>query len=336
MLMVGTQRGLEARVVPEAGFPLLTIPVAGLKGKSLLTAARNASMLPRALVASLGHLRRHRPATVIGVGGYASGPMVAAAALRRTPTLIHEQNLIPGTTNRWLAPHASQVAVTFEATREHLKGRGIVTGNPVRAEFAGVKPRPRNRGTRHLLIFGGSQGAAAINRAMREALPGLAAIRDRLRILHQTGKDDGEAVRRAYGEAGFQAEVRPFIRDMWRAVEDADLVLARAGATTVAELTAAGRGSVLVPLPHAIHDHQTFNARTLEDSGASVLVPQRDLDGPSLAKLLAEILSDEERLATMASAARGLGRPDAASRIAELAAELVAGAAPAGEREART
>ncbi len=330
ILMVGTERGIEMRVVPSAGFPLETIPVGGLRGKSLLRTALNASRLPRALLASWTLLSRHRPGVVIGVGGYASGPVVAAAALRRLPTLIHEQNLVPGSTNRWLAPFVSEVAVTFDETRRRLGGRGTVTGNPVRPEFARVAPRARGRERRHLLVFGGSQGAAPINRAMEEALEGLRPMRDRLRVVHQTGEADAERMREAYGRAGIAARVAPFIDAMWEAVDEADLVVARSGATTVAELTAAGRGAVLVPLPHAIHDHQTFNARTLAGAGAAVLVPQAELSGAGLASLLVELLGDEERLDAMAGAARRLGRPEAASRIADMALRIARPAA--GER----
>lgn len=322
ILMVGTERGIEMRAVPAAGFRLETIPVGGLRGKSLVRTALNASRLPRALLASWSVLRRHRPGVVIGVGGYASGPVVAAAALRRLPTLIHEQNLVPGSTNRWLAPFVGEVAVTFDETRRRLGGRGTVTGNPVRPEFARIAPRARGRKSRHLLIFGGSQGAAPVNRAVADALEGLRPTRDRLRVVHQTGEADADRMREAYERAGIEARVVPFIDAMWKAVEEADLVVARAGATTVAELTAAGRGAVLVPLPQAIHDHQTFNARTLESAGAAVLVPQAGLTGAGLASLLVKLLGDEERLDAMSGAARRLGRPEAASRIADMALKI--------------
>lgn len=323
VVMVGTERGLETRLVPEAGLPLVTIPVAGLKGKSLATTARNAAMLPRALAASWGLVTRHRPDAVVGVGGYASGPVVAAAVLRRVPTLIHEQNMIPGSTNRWLAPFVSQVALTFEETRGRLGGRGVTTGNPVRREFAAIARRERGRSGRRLLIFGGSQGAAAINKAMAEALPELAPLRDRLQVIHQAGKSGVEELKRAYAAAGVEAQVVAFIDRMAEAVEGADLILARAGATTVAELTAAGRGAILIPLPTAIHDHQTHNAMTLARAGAARVIPQAELTGSLLAKALRETLESEDRLDAMAEAARKLGRPDAAERIAALVLRLV-------------
>ena len=323
VVMVGTERGLEARIVPGSGFPLATIPVAGLKGKSFLESARNAAMLPRALAASWALLGKHRPGAVVGVGGYASGPVVAAAILRRVPTLIHEQNMIPGSTNRWLARFVSEVAVTFEETRRHLGGRGLRTGNPVRREFTSIPPRPRGRATRHLLVFGGSQGAAAINAAMAGALPALAPLRSTLVVVHQAGAAGVEELRRVYAAAGIRAEIHPFIEEMAKEMAEADLILARAGATTVAELTAAGRGSILVPLPTAIHDHQTHNARMLERAGAARLMRQQDLSGAVLAKALMEMLADEEGLDGMAAAARRLGRPDAAEKIAALTLGLM-------------
>ncbi len=325
VLMVGTARGLEARVLPEEGLPLATISVAGLKGRRLAQAAAGIARLPVALAESWRIVSRHRPRVVIGVGGYASGPVMAAAILSRRPTLIHEQNMIPGATNRWLAPWVSEVALTFEETRARLGGRGVVTGNPVRKEFSRVAPREARSAARpaRLLVFGGSQGAAAINRAMAEAAPLLPQGGVSMRVLHQTGRDDAAPLVEAYSRAGIEADVRPYIREMAQAMEEADLVIARAGATTVAELTAAGRGSILVPFPQAIHDHQTLNARALEKAGAAVVVPQSALSGAALAALVRDLLASEERLAAMAGAARRLGRPGAASAIADVAVRLM-------------
>lgn len=332
VLMAGTARGIEARILPEEGLPLATIPVSGLKGKGPLRAAAGAARLPVALAASWRLIGAHRPQVVIGVGGYASGPVLAAAVLRRKPTLIHEQNMIPGSTNRWLAPWVTEVAVSFEETRERLGGRGVVTGNPVRSGFASIAPLrvPPERKTRRLLVFGGSQGAVAINEAMAAAAPALGALPGSLAVLHQAGSYPPETLREAYRKAGVEADVRPYIREMARAMEEADLVISRAGATTVAELTAAGRGAVLIPFPGAIHDHQTLNARVLERAGAALLVPQSDLAGDAFASRLLELLADGTRLEAMGAAARKLGRPDAASRIASLALGLATG----GRREA--
>lgn len=322
VVMVGTVRGLETKIVPAEGFRLLTIPVAGLKGKSAAATARGMLLLPGALAAAWRILGRERPHVAVGVGGYASGPVVAAAVLRRVPTLIQDQNLVPGMTNRWLAPFVSEVAVTFEGSRRYLRGRGVVTGNPVRPEFAEIPARPKGRPERRLLIYGGSQGAAAINGAMAAALQSLAPLRGRLRVLHQTGAAGVEAMRAAYGGAGIAADVRPFIPDMAGAMAEADLIVARSGGS-VAEITAAGRGSILIPLPAAVHDHQSHNARALEEGGAAVVIPQRELTGPILARHLLALLDDEGRLDAMAAAAKRMGRPGAAARIADLVAGLM-------------
>jgi UDP-N-acetylglucosamine--N-acetylmuramyl-(pentapeptide) pyrophosphoryl-undecaprenol N-acetylglucosamine transferase len=327
VVMVGTERGLEMKIVPESGFRLLTIPVRGLKGKSVFATAKGILMLPGALASSWRLLGRERPDVVAGVGGYASGPVLAGAVLKRIPTLIQDQNLVPGMTNRWLAPFVSEVAVTFEGTRRYLRGRGVVTGNPIRPEFAQVPRRPAGRPTLHLLVFGGSQGAAAINAAMASALETLSPLRGRLRVLHQTGAAGVESMQSAYAGAGFVADVRPFIADMASAMAEADLILARSGGS-VAEITAAGRASILVPLPTAIHDHQAHNARALEEGGAAVVVAQRDLTGPELGARILELLGDGERLDSMAEAARRMGAPDAAGRIADLMLRL----APRGPR----
>jgi len=326
VVMVGTARGLEMKIVPAEGFRLLTIPVAGLKGKSAAATLKGIAMLPGALISAWRILSAERPAVAIGVGGYASGPILAAAVMRRVPTLIQDQNLAPGMTNRWLAPFVGEVAVTFEGTRKFLGGRGVVTGNPIRPEFAAVPPRPKGRATRHLLVYGGSQGAAAINAAMAGALDRLGPLRDRLRVVHQTGAAGVEAMQAAYGKAKVRAEVRPFITKMAEAMADADLILARSGGG-FAEITAAGRGSILVPLPNAIHDHQAHNARALQEGGAAIVIPQRDLTGELLAARLIEILEDDSRLDAMAEAAKRMGRPDAASRIADLVAGLAGGRA---------
>jgi len=324
---VGTERGLETRIVPAAGFRLLTIRSAGITGKRIAARLRGMALIPLSLAQSLAVLGRERPGLVIGVGGYASGPVLAAAVLRRVPTLIHEQNYVPGVTNRWIAPFATEVVVTFEETIPFLGGRGVALGNPVRREFTRIGPPANDGGGIRLLVFGGSQGARVINKAVREALPILAAIKDRLRVVHQTGEADHAEVAAAWAAAGFDPErvdVRAFIDDMPRVVEASDLVVCRSGATTVAELTAAGRAAVLIPFARATHDHQTWNARKLERTGAAVLIAESDLDGPALARVVTGMADDPGRLARMAEASRALGRPDAADRIADRCAALLA------------
>jgi len=327
VLFVGTARGLESKIVPAEGFRLLTIRSAGISAKGLWPRMKGLGLVPLSLAQSLSILRATRPALVVGVGGYASGPVLAAAVMRRTPTLIHEQNDIPGLTNRWLAPFVTQVAVTFPETVARLGGRGVVTGNPVRRAFGLIPARPLDPDApRHLLVFGGSQGSRALNRAVMSSLSVLAALRGRLTLTHQTGEAALAEVTRAYRQAGFteqDADVRPFIRDMAGAFERADLILSRSGATTVAELTAAGRPAVLVPFAGAAHDHQTFNARRLETAGAVVVVPESQLDGPALATAVTSLLDDPERLARMGKASRAAARLDAAARLADLCVSLM-------------
>lgn len=323
---IGGRRGLEGRLVPAAGYPLRTLPLSGLKGRGL--AARGAALC----AAAAGALRCAfwflvaRPALVVGVGGYASGPAVLAAWLLRVPTMLMEQNHFPGATNRWLAPRADAVCVPSEAARARLHGIGIVTGNPVRPEFAAIGPAPS--GSRlSLLAFGGSRGARSINRAMVAALSSLAAMTPPPRIVHQTGSDDHAATAAAYAKVhGLDAEVLPFLDDMPRRLAQADLVVCRAGATTLAELAAAGRPAILVPFPHAADDHQRWNAEAVRDAGAAVVLRDAELDGVSLADAIRRLAGDAATRARMGAAARSLARPDAAARIAALALDL-AGAA---------
>jgi UDP-N-acetylglucosamine--N-acetylmuramyl-(pentapeptide) pyrophosphoryl-undecaprenol N-acetylglucosamine transferase len=326
VLFVGTARGLETKIVPAEGFRLLTIRSAGITGKNLLSRVKGMGLVPLSLVQSLLLMGRTRPRLVVGVGGYASGPVLLAAVVRRIPTLIHEQNCVPGVTNRWLAPFVSEVAVTFPETREAMGGRGVVTGNPVRRQFSLIPPRPAEAAARHLLVFGGSQGSRILNQTMTAALPLLAPLRGRLTVTHQTGEAALADVTRAWRAAGWDepaADVRPFIAGMSQAFERADLVLCRSGATTVAELTAAGRPAVLVPFAGAAHDHQTFNARKLEQAGAAVVITEKDLTGDSLAATLRSLLEDPSRVARMAQASREAARHDAAARIADLCVGLM-------------
>jgi len=322
----GTARGIESRVVPREGFQLDLLRIAGLKGRSPLSAMAGIARLPLSFMDAWRIVRRRRPDVVIGVGGYASGPVVMFAALRRIPTLIAEQNAVPGVTNRLLSYVVSAAAVTFDSTVSFFGRRGFVAGNPVRPEFLvdlppeggsdGASVRPR------VLIFGGSQGAHAINVAMVEAAPRLAAAGG-LDITHQTGERDVELVRRAYLDAGLEARVEPFLYAMDREMKRADLVISRAGATTIAELTAAGRASILIPLPTAADDHQKKNADVLARAGASELLEQKDLTGTLMAERLLALVNDTARRESMAASAKKLGRPDAAKVIVDRVLELV-------------
>jgi UDP-N-acetylglucosamine--N-acetylmuramyl-(pentapeptide) pyrophosphoryl-undecaprenol N-acetylglucosamine transferase len=320
----GTARGIESRVVPKEGFELDLLRSAGLKAISTAARVRGLGLLPLSGLDAWSIVSRRAPDVVIGVGGYSSGPVVMAAAMRGIPTLLLEQNATPGLTNRLLARFVSAAAVTFDQTVSYFGRRGIVTGNPVRPEFfSGSSSPPRDAaGTRRILIFGGSQGAHAINVAMVEAAPRLAAGPVRLAITHQTGERDLQLVRDGYERAGLEGRVEPFLFNMDREIAAADLVVCRAGATTIAELTAAARPSVLIPLPTAADDHQRKNAEVLAVAGAAELIEQKNLTGDLLATRISALLQDRPRLDTMAAAARTLARPDAARAIVDKVLEL--------------
>ena len=322
---VGTKRGIESRVVPAQGFALETIRSAGLKGKSIGSLLRGVSLLPASAWDAWRVLSRRRPQLVIGVGGYSSGPVVALASLRRIRTMVLEQNAVPGLTNRLLARVVDAAAVSYDTTLPYFGGRGFVSGNPVRPEFVALAADSAPAAARHggpgaearVLIFGGSQGAHAINVAMVEAATELASHAGRLSITHQTGERDLEFVRDGYRHAGFTARVVPFIDEMVLEMKVADLVICRAGATTLAELTAAGRAAILVPLPTATDDHQRKNARVLAEAGAAEVVDERELTGPALAARVLALVGDPERREAMAARARRFARPDAAKVIAD-------------------
>ena len=325
----GTAKGIEARVVPREGFALDLIRSGGLKGKSIADRARGASLVPLGLLDASRIVTMRQPHLVIGVGGYSSGPVVLLAALRRIPTLLAEQNAVPGLTNRILARFVRAAAVTFDSTTAFFGSKAFVSGNPVRPEFlteAGSQQEStvddRISGIR-VLVFGGSQGAHAINVAMVEAAAQLAAGSPALRLTHQTGERDVEMVRSGYRQAGLQADVEPFLYDMGRQLGQADLIVCRAGATTLAEITAAGKASILIPLPTATDDHQRKNAEALAASGAAEVLLQKEMTGRVLAERVLTLARDRERRARMAIAARSLARPDAAKVIVDRALALV-------------
>jgi UDP-N-acetylglucosamine--N-acetylmuramyl-(pentapeptide) pyrophosphoryl-undecaprenol N-acetylglucosamine transferase len=333
----GTAKGIESRVVPREGFELDVLRSAGLKGASPLALLRGLALLPLSGIDAWRIISRRSPDVVIGVGGYSSGPVVLAAVLRRIPTLLLEQNAVPGLTNRLLARFVSAAAVTFETTETYFGRRGFVAGNPVRPEF--LTPRTNTdthgeiarssgsaaAGPPRILIFGGSQGAHAINMAMVEAAPRLAAHPGGMAVTHQTGERDLERVTDGYRRAGLEARVEPFLFAMGREMSDADLVVSRAGATTIAELTAAGRPAVLVPLPTAADDHQRRNAEVLAAAGAAEVIDQKELTGERIAERIAALLADRARLDAMSSAMRRLAKPDAAGTIVDKAVELAGG-----------
>jgi len=322
---IGAERGLEQRVVPQAGYPLRTLRLSGIKGRGPAGRAVAAFAAARAVLRCLGWLRAARPDLVIGVGGYASGPAVLAASWLRVRTMVMEQNHFPGATNRWLAPRVDAVCVPSEAARERLGGLGLVTGNPVRAAFDGIGEPPAGSPL-SLLVLGGSRGAHSINRAMSRALAELARLDHPPRIVHQTGADDASDVRDAYRDYPAALwEVHAFLDDVPARLAAADLVVSRAGATTLAELSIAGRGAILVPYPHAADDHQRHNAEALLEVGAAELLLDAELEGSVLARKIGRLAAAPERIREMARAARRLARPQAATAIGDVADELLRG-----------
>jgi UDP-N-acetylglucosamine--N-acetylmuramyl-(pentapeptide) pyrophosphoryl-undecaprenol N-acetylglucosamine transferase len=329
VLFVGTRRGLETRVVPSAGFALETVQVSGLKGKGIWKQLGALLQLPVAVVSSWQILRRFRPDVVVGVGGYSSGPVVLAAWLQGVVTAIQEQNALPGTTNRILGKLVRAVFVAFEEARAAFpSGKTYLVGNPVRRKLMDnyLRSRPTaSDGHFRLLVLGGSQGARGLNTRVLEALPHLDPLRDRLVVLHQTGAADLDRVRSAYQAAGLTAEVVEFIEDVSAAYAQASLVLCRAGATTLAELTICKKASVLVPFPAATDDHQAVNAQALVKAGAARMFRESELSGGVLASQLILLADDPETLRRMERAAGELGRPEAARELVDVCAELVAG-----------
>jgi len=317
----GTSSGIEARVIPSTEFELDVIRSGGLKGKSPAALARGLALLPMSALDAWGLISRRKPDVVVGVGGYSSGPVLALAAARGIPTLLMEQNAVPGITNRLLAPMVKAAAVTYDASLTHFGSKGFVSGNPVRKEFLNVDDRAIAAAHVGVLIFGGSQGAHAINMAVVEAAPRLAGAAD-ISIVCQTGTRDFDMVREAFQRSGLQGRVERFIDAMDREVAKAGLVVARAGATTLAELTAAGRPSILIPLPTATDDHQRKNAEALKAAGAAEVIDQKDLTGEKLADRILALAADRPQRKEMSAAARRLARPDAADRIVDAVLRL--------------
>lgn len=322
VVFVGTEHGLETKIIPREGFKLELIHVAALKSVSMAKRIKSLLMLPGSFLEVRKILKSFRPDVVIGVGGYSSGPVLLLAALQGLPTMVVEPNALPGFTNRVLARFIDKAAVTFEVSKPYFNGKAVVTGNPVRGEFQNV-PKKQRTNQQHILIFGGSQGAHAINMAMIEALPKLAERKSQLTITHQTGEKDLEQVRATYQHHGWSADVRPFIDKIVDEFARADLVLCRSGATTVAELTAAGKASILVPFPQAADDHQRKNAEALQAAGAAKMIIQQELSTDKLAQEIFALIDAPEKIDAMEIASRKLARPDAAPRAVDLALEVM-------------
>lgn len=325
VVWLGTRAGLEARLVPAAGIAIEWLTVRGLRGKGMFGWLRAPAMMSKALWEARDAIRRHRPSAVLGMGGYVAGAGALAARWLRVPLVIHEQNAVPGLTNRLAARFANRVLAGFEGAFAD-RVEAITVGNPVRADIAALpEPRVRRReaGLRpRVLVLGGSQGAEVLNRIVPKAVQGLEASL-RPEVWHQTGVRTLEETRLVYQDLGLEARVEPFIDDMASAYGWAELVICRSGALTVSELAAAGVPAVLVPFPHAVDDHQTANARHLSNCDAAVLCPQDQLTPERLTAVLEELLGDREHLLTMAEHARALATPDAAEQVARHCLEVM-------------
>jgi UDP-N-acetylglucosamine--N-acetylmuramyl-(pentapeptide) pyrophosphoryl-undecaprenol N-acetylglucosamine transferase len=311
--------------VEKEGYALRTIDLAGWKGKNILQKMQTLGVTPKSLIQAAGVLRDFRPHLVLGVGGYASGPVVLAAWALRYKTALQEQNVFPGLSNRILGRFVDRAFISFPDSAAYFpEGIAVLTGNPVRRKIrpeqflgsAGIR-RPFS-----ILIFGGSQGAHRLNQVMVATLPLLRDLRGKIGILHQTGEKDFQEVRAGYLREGFEAEVQPFIYDMDRAYRMADLVLCRAGATTLFELMATGKPAILVPYPFAANDHQTLNARSLAEAGAAVLVADGELSPEGVNRLFRELSADPGRLKRMSEQALALAKPNAAVEIVNLCYEM--------------
>ena len=331
VLFVGTERGIEARAVPAAGYKLELISAAGIRGKRGFSQITGVAKMFYGYAQSRKILKTFQPDLVLGVGGYASLPMVLAAGGMRVPRFIHEQNAIPGQTNRLLSRFADQIFITLqESARYFPQDKTLLTGNPLRRQIldmVGKQNSPSTpplskgeseqsqQGKFHLFVFGGSQGAHAINMAMVEALPLLKDSPVKLEITHQTGEKDCEEVACAYRAAGIKARVVPFISDMAAEYAGADLIICRAGATTIAEVTACGKACLFIPFPHAVDDHQRRNAEALLKKEACFMFLERELSGGRLAKTIKDLAEDTETVKRTAELAFSLARLDAAQII---------------------
>ena len=333
VLFVGTERGIEERAVPAAGYPLELISAAGIRGKGTFSQLKGTAMMVYGYAQSRKILKRFRPDLVLGVGGYASLPMVLAASGMKIPRFIHEQNAIPGMTNRLLAKFASKVFITLEESARYFpSATTLLTGNPLRRQILDMVERVNppsipplskegsdqsEQGGFRLFIFGGSQGAHAINAAMIAALPFLKESRIRLVITHQTGNNECADVTAAYRAAGVEALVTPFISDMAAEYARADLIICRAGATTIAEVTACGKACLFIPFPHAVDDHQRRNAEALLKKDACFMMLERELSGGSLAGSILTLAEDPNLVQRTGDLAHSLAKMDAARIIVD-------------------
>src|SRR6202030_373535 len=305
VVLVGTQRGIEMKLVPQAGLPLETLRAAGLKGKGGLTLVKNFATLAPGMLDAFAILRKHRPVAAFGVGGYAAGPMLLATWMRGIPNVIFEPNAEPGFTNKVLVKLSKRIATGYDITAEALGNKASVTGNPVRAEFFAIQPRKPQKPFR-LLITGGSQGAVSINRTFVDAMDVLAARKDELSVVHHTGERDYNTVRTAYPRLEFNAEVAPFLSNMAERFAWADLIVCRAGAITAAEIAAAGRAAIFIPFGRATDSHQLRNAQEMAKAGAGRVISEPELTPERLTNEIFSLLDQPGEIEKLSTVARGL------------------------------
>jgi UDP-N-acetylglucosamine--N-acetylmuramyl-(pentapeptide) pyrophosphoryl-undecaprenol N-acetylglucosamine transferase len=326
IIFIGTKKGIEGKLLGQLGYELRTIEIEGVKGRGLKAMIRSAYQVPQSMWQSRRVLKQFNPHIVIGVGGYASGPAVLTAHFMGIPTAIAEQNALPGITNRILGKFVKVIFVTYAQTQTWFpKRKVIISGNPVRAAF--VAGRCVEKGKKdfwQLLVFGGSQGAVTINKAMINMLSQLQKMKNKIRVMHQTGTKQLEKVRQAYEKFGIKAKVMPFIVDMAGAYAAADLIVCRAGATSLAEITASGKAAILIPYPWAANDHQTKNAQAMADAEAAVVINESELTSGKLFGALENLLSDEKKLKKLEKNSARLGNINAAANIVDACIKLMA------------
>src|ERR1700692_3371862 len=327
VVLVGTERGIEMKLVPQAGLPLETLRVAGLKGKGGTTLVKNLAMLGSGITDALGVLRKHKPVAAFGVGGYAAGPMLLTTWLHGVPNVIFEPNAEPGFTNRVLARISRRIATGYDVSARAWGRKAVVTGCPVRTEFLSIAPRTPQKPFR-LLITGGSQGALVINRTIVDAMDRLAVRKSELSIVHQTGERDYNAVRTAYARREYSAEVVPFLTNMAERFAWADVIVCRAGAITAAEIAAAGRAAIFIPFGAATDSHQLRNAQEMARQGAGRVITEAELTGERLSKEIFALLDGPQQIERMSMAARKLSWPNASRDIVNLIEEAAGNASP--------
>ena len=323
IVFISTGNAMEKSVLSQAGFELLTIPASGLKGLGVKNQVRSLFDLPKGILAAVRHLKKFKPDLVISVGSYSAGPVAVAAFFLGVNIALHEQNILPGITNRILSPFAKRIYLSFDKPSTGMKPKKIrFSGNPVRSSF--FSPKYENEGLKNIgngekipftiLIVGGSQGAHSINQTVIEALAYL-DNKDRFLFVHQTGRTDKDMVKGAYERIGVACEVRPFFNDMEKQYQKADLLICRSGATTVAEITVTGKASILIPFPYAADNHQVLNAEALDEAGAAEMILERHLNGRLLARRIEHYARNPKILVDMENVSKKLGRPDAAGFI---------------------